>query len=110
MYWPFAAATGDAGSLTTFGGYWRASSANTTGKTAISQNVTVICSGEYESISALYCLASASARCRDPGRCTVSASVKRSHSPRPRAAPTTTALFLPVHPGGNGGGEITSTP
>ncbi len=46
MYWPLAAAMGDAGSETIFGGYSQANSANTTGNTAISQKVTAICSGE----------------------------------------------------------------
>ena len=36
----------EAGSLTTDGGYCRASSEKTTGRVAISQNVTAICSGE----------------------------------------------------------------
>ena len=51
MYCPFAAAKEDAGSLTFEGGYSRANSAKTTGNVAISQNVTAICSGEYDSIS-----------------------------------------------------------
>ena len=68
MNCPFAAAIGDIGSLTFVGGNCRASYANTTGKIAIYQNVTAICSGEYESISALCSVASASARASEPGK------------------------------------------
>ncbi len=110
MYWPFAAANGDAGSETIPGGYCRANSAKTTGSTAISQKVTAICSGEYDNISALFSFASASARARDPNRCTVSASVNRSQLPLASRAPATTALFFPVQPAGSGPAEITRTP
>src|SRR5882672_2380736 len=110
MYCPLAAATGDAVSHTFSGGYWRANSANTTGRVAISQNVTAICSGEYDNNSARFSCASATARESEPGRCTVSASVNSNHSPRASLAPATTALFFPVQPTGSGPGEITRTP
>src|SRR5579859_1923615 len=109
MYWPFAAAAGELGSLTFEGGYWRASSAKTTGNVAISQKVTAICSGEYESMSAEFSFASVRARAREPGKWTVSASVNRSHAPRAARAPVITALFLPVQPVGRGPASITRT-
>ncbi len=110
MYWPFAAATGDAGSETFPGGYCRANSAKTTGSTAISQKVTAICCGEYDNISALFSFASASARAREPNTCTVSASVNKSHLPFASLAPATTALFFPVQPASKGPGETIRTP
>src|ERR1700722_580032 len=109
MYCPFAAATGERGSLTFDGGYCRASSAKTTGSVAISQKVTAICSGEYESSSAPCCWASDSARASEPSTWTVSASVNRSHWPRAWRAPVATALFLPVQPLGRGAASITLT-
>src|SRR5271165_298488 len=110
MYWPLAAARGEAGSLTFDGEYCRASSAKTTGSVAISQKVTAICSGEYESNSAPFSWASFNAAAREPGKCTVSASVNRSHSPRAWRAPQVTALFLPVQPAGSGPASRTRTP
>ena len=86
-----------------------ASSAKITGITAFSQNPETICSGEYESNAAPFRWASARLRASDPGRCTVSASVNKSHSPRASRAPAVTALFFPVQPAGNEPASITRT-
>src|SRR5260370_38796335 len=98
MYCPLAAATAEFGSLTREGLYLDASSAKMTGITAFSQTLVTICSGEYESSAAPWRFASSRLRASDPGRCTVSASVNKSHSPFAARAPQVTALFLPVHP------------
>src|SRR5215472_8340779 len=107
MYCPLAAASGDFGSLTLDGGYCWANSAKTTGSTATSQKVTVICSGEYDNISTLFRFASATVLARDPGEWMVSASVKSNHWPRAAPAPVATALFFPVQPLGSGPASIT---
>src|SRR3984957_12723283 len=99
----------EAGSLTFEGEYLRASYAKITGRVAISQKVTVICSGEYERNSVPFSRASANARASEPGKCTVSASVNSSHSPRALDAPVKTALFLPVQPSGRGPASVTRT-
>src|ERR1700728_28095 len=98
MYWPFAAAAGDLGLLTSDGRKLDANSAKITGITDFSQKLSTICSGEYESRAAPRRLAPARLRASDPGRWMVSASVNSSHSPRAALAPVATALFLPVQP------------
>src|SRR5215467_1623865 len=109
MYCPLAAASGEFGSLTFDGGYCRANSAKTTGSTVTSQKLMVICSGEYDSISVLFWIASARALARDPTEWTVSASAKSNHWPRASRAPVATALFFPVQPSGRGPASMTRT-
>src|SRR5580700_6205767 len=77
--------------------------------TALSQNPCTSCSGEYESKAAPRWRASVSALPREPALCTVSASVKSSHSPRATLAPDAMALFLPVQSGGGGPASTTRT-
>src|SRR5579863_8517746 len=107
MYCPLAAAAEDFGSLICEGRYFEASSAKITGMTAFSQNPSTICSGEYDSRAAPVCSASARLRANDPGKCTVSASVNKSHSPLDKRAPLATSLFLPVQPLGRVAVSIT---
>src|SRR5258708_21746359 len=98
MYWPLAAAAGELGSLTSLGRAFDANSGKITGMTAFSQKAVTTCSGEYESNDTPSPRASSTARSSDPGKCTVSASVKSNHSPQAARAPVTTALFFPVQP------------
>src|SRR4029077_15411067 len=109
MYWPFAAAAGDLGSLTCDGRKLAASSAKITGITAFSEKLSTTCSGEYESKAAAWRFASSRLRASDPGRGLGSAAVNSSHSPRATLDPAMTALFLPVQPGGSGPASMTRT-
>src|SRR5271166_5795746 len=108
-YCPLAAATGEAGSLTSFGGYVVASSPKITGNSARSVRLPTSCVGEYDSRPAPESFASCNPLAIEFGACFVSASVNSSHCPCAILTPLHTALHLPLQPSGRGPGSITRT-